>query len=89
LRQVAGQCLSKAHYAAERISAVKGYSLRYKGEFFNEFVTECPTSPETILAKLEQEGVLGGYPVENNGILWCVTEMNTKEEIDRLHDVIA
>jgi len=89
LRQVAGQCLSKAHYAAERISAVKGYSLRYKGEFFNEFVTECPTSPETVLAKLEQEGVLGGYPVENNGILWCVTEMNTKEEIDRLHEVIA
>ncbi|MDR1814612.1 MAG: aminomethyl-transferring glycine dehydrogenase subunit GcvPA [Tannerella sp.] len=89
LRQVAGQCLSKAHYAAERISAVKGYSLRYKGEFFNEFVTECPTSPETVLAKLEHEGVLGGYPVENNGILWCVTEMNTKEEIDRLHDVIA
>ena len=36
---------------------------------------------------LNQHGILGGYPIEGKdggNILWCVTEMNTKEEIDLL-----
>jgi glycine dehydrogenase subunit 1 len=89
LREVAKQCIAKAHYAAGRITAVKGYKLRYNGEFFNEFVTECPVPLETILAKLEEQDILGGYPTANNGIIWCVTEMNTKEEIDRLAEALA
>lgn len=87
LCQVATQCLSKAHYAASKISEIPGFALRYKGEFFHEFVTECPDTPETVLTALEKEGILGGYPVDG-GILWCVTEMNTKEEIDNLVDIL-
>ena len=83
LRQVATQCLSKARYAASKISEIPGFELRYQGEFFHEFVTECPDNVSQVLSALEQEGILGGYPVDN-GILWCVTEMNTKEEIDKL-----
>jgi glycine dehydrogenase subunit 1 len=83
LRGVATQCLSKAHYAAAEISKIPGFAKRYEGEFFHEFVTECPGDPSDVLTTLEKEGILGGYPV-NGGILWCVTEMNTKEEIDKL-----
>ena len=83
LHQVATQCLSKAHYAAAEISKIPGFELRYKGEFFHEFVTECPGNPSEIMATIEREGILGGNPV-NGGILWCVTEMNTKEDIDKL-----
>ena len=83
LRQVASQCLSKAHYAASEISKIPGFALRYKGDFFHEFVTECPDEPSDVLALLEKEGILGGYPVDG-GILWCFTEMNTRGEIDRL-----
>ena len=83
LRQVATQCLSKARYAASKISDIPGFGLRYPGEFFHEFVTTCPEDVSIILSALETEGILGGYPVDN-GILWCVTEMNTKEEIDKL-----
>jgi glycine dehydrogenase subunit 1 len=88
LRNVATQCLSKAYYAAEKIGALSGFGLRYQGEFFNEFVTECPYDMAILQAALEKEGILGGHPVENNGILWCVTEMNTKEEIDNLVDLL-
>ncbi|MDR0834979.1 MAG: aminomethyl-transferring glycine dehydrogenase subunit GcvPA [Tannerella sp.] len=84
LKNVATQCISKAHYAAGKISALPGFELRYKGEFFNEFVTECPYDGTLLQTALEKKGILGGYPVENNGILWCFTEMNTKEEIDEL-----
>jgi glycine dehydrogenase subunit 1 len=88
IRRVATQCLSKAHYAASKVSAIPGFALRYSGEFFHEFVTECPGGdPSAVLAALEKEGILGGYPVEG-GLLWCVTEMNTKEEIDKLAEIL-
>jgi glycine dehydrogenase subunit 1 len=89
LRNVATQCVSKAHYAAGAISAVPGFGLRYKGDFFNEFVTECPYDMTVLQLALEKEHILGGYPVGNNGILWCFTEMNTKEEIDNLVDLLG
>jgi len=87
LREAAAQCLSKAHYAAEQIASVKGYSLTSKDFFFNEFVTTCPIEPEALMAKLEENDILGGLPLtrEYEGcILWCVTELNTKAEIDNL-----
>jgi glycine dehydrogenase subunit 1 len=88
IRRVATHCFSKAHYAASKIGAIPGFALRYKGEFFHEFVTECPGGDASAtLTVLEKEGILGGYPVDG-GILWCVTEMNTKEEIDRLTEIL-
>ena len=88
IRRVATQCLSKAHYAASKISRIPGFGLRYRGAFFHEFVTECPRGDtSTVLAALEKEGILGGYPLDG-GILWCVTEMNTKEETDQLAEIL-
>ncbi len=85
LREVAEQCYHKAHYLARQISVLPGFALRYPGAFFHEFVTECPAgTPAPVLAKLEARGILGGLPLPDGGILWCVTEMNTKEEMDIL-----
>ena len=83
LEQVAEQCYAKSHYAAEQITKLAGYDLVYKGEFFHEFVTTVPGSSHKVLRELENRGILGGHVVEN-GLLWCVTEMNTKQQIDRL-----
>ncbi|MDL2324077.1 aminomethyl-transferring glycine dehydrogenase subunit GcvPA [Ruminococcaceae bacterium OttesenSCG-928-A16] len=80
LQQVASQCYSKAHYMAAELEKA-GFARRYKGEFFHEFVTECPVEPQKLLTALEAKGILGGLAVEG-GILWCCTELNTKEEID-------
>ena len=87
MRQVATQCVSKAHYAASAISRIPGFELRYRGAFFHEFMTGCPGHAEEVMTALEREGILGGYPVDG-GILWCVTEMNTKEEIDNLVNIL-
>ena len=88
LRSVAEQCLAKAHYAARAICSVKGFEMVYRGEFFHEFMTTAPTDPEAVLHMLEDEDILGGYRVGKR-ILWCVTEMNTKEQIDRLVEVLG
>ena len=91
LREVADQCYAKAHYAAEQITSVKGYSFTYEGLFFNEFLTDCPVDPEQVMTKLAANNILGGLPIKENGkncILWCVTEMNTKAEIDRMVNIL-
>ena len=86
--EAARQCHAKAVYAGEKISRLPGYSMVYKKEFFHEFVTRCPDTAKT-LALLEKRGILGGYPLSANELLWCVTEANTKDEIDRLVEVLG
>lgn len=87
IRQVANLCVSKAHYAKEQITKINGFDLVYTGEFFNEFVTTTPISAKELIALLAKKDILGGYPVEG-GILWCVTEMNTKEDIHLLVETL-
>jgi glycine dehydrogenase subunit 1 len=86
IREVAKQCCSKAHYLAEKLEEA-GLKRRFKADFFHEFVTDCQ-EPEKLIAKLAEKDILGGLPVEG-GILWCCTEMNSKEEIDALVQEVA
>ncbi len=91
IAEVADHCMAKAQYAASEISKIAGFELEYKGDFFNEFVTKCPLPYEDLMSRLEERGILGGYPLkeeENGGILWCVTEVNTKAEIDELVGIL-
>lgn len=88
MAQAAENCYELAHYAADLISRIPGYGLCYEAPFFNEFLTKVPGDPEKLLKLLENEDILGGLPVDG-GLLWCFTEMNTKEEIDRLAEILA
>jgi glycine dehydrogenase subunit 1 len=87
LRNVASCCYSKAHYAAKLISSIPGFELAHGGEFFHEFMTRCPIDPAILNDRLESADMLGGLPVDG-GLLWCFTEMNSKDEIDRLVEVL-
>jgi glycine dehydrogenase subunit 1 len=94
LRQVAEQSYHKAHYAAAEIAKLPGYALAYDGPFFNEFVVRGP-SVEKIQAACRKAGIIGGYdlgqvyPDLADCLLFCCTEMNTREEIDRLIEVLG
>ena len=87
LNQVANLCYQKAHYLMQKLTAIPGITLRYQGPFFHEFVTDQGDA-NRILLKLEQEGILGGLPLSDGGILWCATEKNSKEDIDRMVGII-
>ncbi len=92
LRRVAQLCYHKAHYAASRIAQLPGYSLPLEGVFFKEFVVRCPRPPAEINEALLEMGIIGGLDVSwriDNGMLLCVTEMNTRQEIDRLVEALA
>ncbi|MEG1623538.1 MAG: aminomethyl-transferring glycine dehydrogenase subunit GcvPA [Raoultibacter sp.] len=88
LAQVASLSYSKAQYAAAQICALDGFDLVFNQPFFNEFVTTCPVPSAQIESALAEAGILAGLPLEE-GILWCVTEMNSKEQIDRLVQLLA
>ena len=87
LKQVANLCYLKAHYLMQQLTAFPGITLRYQAPFFHEFVTDQGDA-NRILLKLEQEGILGGLPLSDGGILWCATEKNSKEDIDRMVGII-
>ena len=80
--KVAALCSSKAHYMADELAKI-GMPLAYKGEFWNDFVTTCP-DPEKLHKALEEKGILGGLPICDGNILWCCTELNSKEDIDEV-----
>jgi glycine dehydrogenase subunit 1 len=95
LRQVAELCYHKAHYAAEGISSIPGYKLCFDVPFFHEFSVCCPKPVEEINQHLLEHGIIGGYdlgqdyPALKDHMLLAVTEMNTKDEIDFLVEILT
>ena len=95
LRQVAELCYQKAHYATQQLSQIDGVDLCFKEPFFHEF-TLCVDRPVAeVNAYLLEHGILGGYdlsqdyPSLQNHMLIAVTEMNSKQDIDVLVEVLS
>jgi glycine dehydrogenase subunit 1 len=96
LRKVAELSWHKAHYAARRIAELDGYEVASDKPFFKEFVIQCPRPVAEINQYLlEEYGIIGGYdlsqeyPDLGDAMLLCVTEMNTREEIDDLMTALS
>ena len=94
LRKVAELCYHKAHYAADKISKIPGFEIKTEGPFFHEFVVKTPAPAADINLHLLDHGILGGYdlgkdyPGLEDHMLIAVTEMNTREEIDVLCEIL-
>ena len=92
LRHVAELCYHKAHYAASLIEKIPGYSLPLQNTFFREFVVQCPIEPAEINRRLFERKIIGGLDVSDqipNGMLFCCTEVNTREEIENLAGALS
>ena len=91
LQEVAVQNAQKAAYAKKQIAALDGFSIAFSAPTFNEFVVRAPKNANEILEKLRTENeIIGGlalskyYAGQENDFLVCVTETNTKAQIDGL-----
>jgi glycine dehydrogenase subunit 1 len=95
MRQIAELCYHKAHYLADQIDKLNGYKVNRDRPFFNEFVVKCPISVAKINQALIERGIIGGYDLEKeypqlkDHALFCVTEMNSKDEIDTLVKILG
>ncbi|MDQ7822011.1 MAG: aminomethyl-transferring glycine dehydrogenase subunit GcvPA [Candidatus Eremiobacteraeota bacterium] len=91
LREAALQNVQKAHYAEGQITAIEGFRKKFSPPFFNEFVIQCDGSaPGEVNRKLSDAGIAGGlelgrfYPSLADCLLFSVTEMNSREDIEAL-----
>jgi glycine dehydrogenase subunit 1 len=92
IRDVALRSAQKAHYLAERIAALPGYSLKHQGPFFREFVVSTPVEPAAIVEGLLPKKVFAGIdlaPFGESGLLVAVTEKRTREELDMFVSELA
>ncbi|HMT08415.1 MAG TPA: aminomethyl-transferring glycine dehydrogenase subunit GcvPA [Pyrinomonadaceae bacterium] len=95
LQEVAEQNAQKAAYAKLQIAAVEGYSIPFSAPTFNEFVVRGPKPAVEVLESVREKGIIGGlslskyYDGHENDFLVCVTETNTKEQIDNLINCLS
>jgi glycine dehydrogenase subunit 1 len=96
LRQVAELCYHKAHYAASELATLPEFEVVNVRPFFKEFILQCPGPVAGVNDYLLNDwGIIGGYDLERdypqlaNAMLVCVTEMNTREEIDTLVEALG
>ena len=92
MSHIAELCYHKAHYAASLIGQIPGYSLPIEETFFQEFVVQCPIPPAQVNERLLDHRIIGGLDVSThypNGMLLCVSEVNSREEIEGLASALS
>lgn len=91
-RQLGETVVSNSHYAARRLSKIRGAkSPLFSGAYFKEFAVEYPRgTADAVQRKLIKRGILAGHPLTKEfGLgsrvgLFCVTEVHSSEDIERL-----
>lgn len=87
--------IQRAHYAIDALSKLGGVKLLFPENTFKEFVVnfdETGESVDTLNKALMGYKIFGGidlsrdFPELGNSALYCVTEIHSKEEIDKLVD---
>ncbi len=94
-REVSTAAYQNAHYLADRLVATGRFELGFDGEFFHEFVVNCPGTAKATNQALLNEGIIGGYELGEvspdfvNHLLLATTELNTRAGIDRMVSIAS
>jgi len=84
---------STVNPGSKKLAKLPGMKLVNGQGFYNEFVIQVKNSEKT-LQKLKNQGIEGGvdlsnyYPQLKNHLLFCATELNTKEEMDKVVKIL-
>jgi len=99
LRELGEACAANANYAMRKLRAIKGLKVPiFDAPHFNEFTLNCDDigiSAAKLNAELLKRDIQGGKPLRGEfpelgeTSLMCVTELHTKEDIDRLTSALA
>lgn len=93
LKELAELNLQKAHFVCEELEK-RGFERVFSGPFYNEFLIKCKDG-RRVQQELLKNGIMGGldaesyYPQLKNCLLFCVTEMTTREDVDKLLKVVG
>jgi glycine cleavage system P protein (glycine dehydrogenase) subunit 1 len=94
MRRLAEVNVERAHDARDRLVSQPQLEACFSGAFFNEFVLRA-RNLESLLHRCAAARIMPGvplgqwYPELDDCLLVCVTEMNEREEIERLVGAIS
>ncbi len=94
LRELAAQNLAKTAFAVKEFGG-EARILFSGAPRFNEFVVQTDSDPREINARLLEQKIVGGlplnklYPELGNAALWCCTEMTKREDIEIAAQAVA
>ncbi|MBA2331164.1 MAG: aminomethyl-transferring glycine dehydrogenase subunit GcvPA [Actinobacteria bacterium] len=89
--------VGRSHYAARRLAELEGVRVLFPSGFFKELVVSFEETGRTVAEinlALRERGIFGGkdlsrdFPELGQCALFCVTEVHTREDIDRLVDAV-
>ena len=90
--------IARSHYAARRLAEVAGVRVVFPEGFFKEFVVDFGGTGKTVAEVnrgLRDRGIFGGkdlsrdFPELGQSALYCVTEVHTQADLDRLAAAVA
>jgi glycine dehydrogenase subunit 1 len=94
MRELGEGVLFRSRYAAQQLGAIPGVKAPlHASGFFKEFVVGLGSNVKPVSEinrELLEQGIFGGkdlcsdFPELGNAALFCVTEVHTKDDIDRL-----
>jgi glycine dehydrogenase subunit 1 len=93
MRDLGRHLLQKTRYAMKKLAAIKGVRIRFRAAPFKEFVVDFSGTRRSVAAvnrHLLRHRIFGGkdlspeFPGLRGCALYCLTEMVTQAEIDRL-----
>ncbi len=94
LKEIGELCMKNANYTMRRINEIKGFKAPlFNSLHFKEFTVHHENMKE-IDKKLLENNIQGGVILDKIGFdlkdtaLYCVTEMHTKEDIDKLISIL-
>jgi glycine dehydrogenase subunit 1 len=97
-RELGELVVERSHYAADRLSHLDGVDVRLSSSFFKEFVVDFEGADATaaeVNERLREYDIFGGltladdFPELGDAALYCVTEVHTRDDIDRLVDAVS
>ncbi|MBF0482310.1 MAG: aminomethyl-transferring glycine dehydrogenase subunit GcvPA [Desulfovibrionaceae bacterium] len=95
LRRQALNSVEKAHYAAQRLTAIPGVRLLNDAPFANEFTVVLPGTALESCSNLMRWQYVPGFPLTRyypgleNALVVCCTEKHRLSDIDTLADMIG
>ncbi len=87
--------LQRTAYARKALANVEGVELLHEQPVIREFAIRVDASAADVIERCAEEGVNPGYPLgadyeeHEDGLLVAITEQRTREDIDRLAEVLG
>lgn len=88
LKEIATQNIKKTYYLKNKLSQLSGYQIINQSPTYNEFTVEVP-DVDSLIDRCKREDILPPlkllkyFPKRENQILICVTELNSKQDLDK------